>query len=141
MMGIAKNINALSLPAQKKILHTGDLAICDDDGDYQIIGRLKRFIKIIGQRINLDEVEQFYYEKKLTVVCSGQDDLLSCYIVKSSMTSEYSTDICQKLLGLFLNIHSSYCRCFLIDKVPYFSSGKINYPELTLLKKDQERGE
>ena len=140
MMGIAKNINALSLPAQKKILHTGDLAICDDDGDYQIIGRLKRFIKIIGQRINLDEVEQFFYEKKLTVVCSGQDDLLSCYIVKSSMTSEYSTDICQKLLGLFLNIHSSYCRCFLIDKVPYFSSGKINYPELTLLKKDEERG-
>jgi long-chain acyl-CoA synthetase len=140
MMGIAKNISGLSLPVQKQVLHTGDLALCDDDGDYQIIGRLKRFIKIIGQRINLDEVEQFFHERKLTVVCSGQDDLISCYMVKSSVTSEYSPDISQKLLSQFLNIHSSYCQCILIDKIPYSSSGKINYPALTSLNEDQEKG-
>jgi long-chain acyl-CoA synthetase len=139
MMGIAHNISELSLTTQEKILHTGDLAICDDDGDYQIVGRLKRFIKIVGQRINLDEIEQFFIEKKLTVVCSGQDNLLSCYIVKSSITSEHSAAICQKILSDFLNVHSSYCQCFLIDQVPYLSSGKINYPQLTQLNQTERR--
>jgi len=134
MMGLAKDIHAFNLPAQEQTLHTGDLAICDDDGDYQIVGRLKRFIKIVGQRINLDEIEQFFHEKKLTVVCSGQDDLLSCYIVKSSMPDEYYNVNFKKLVSQFLNVHSSYCQCFQIDEIPYLSSGKINYPQLALLQ-------
>ena len=38
------------------IMHTGDLAQRDADGCYYIIGRLKRFLKIFGLRIGLDEI-------------------------------------------------------------------------------------
>ena len=38
------------------ILHTGDTAIVDEDGYFTITGRIKRFIKLFGLRINSDEI-------------------------------------------------------------------------------------
>jgi len=134
MMGIANGIADLSLPAQVATLTTGDLAYQDEEGDFYIVGRLKRFIKILGQRINLDEVEHFFTEQKVTTVCTGRDDLLCCYFVMSTMANEQGIEFYKKLLSQFLNIHSSYCLCFMIDKIPYFSSGKINYAYLEQVK-------
>ena len=39
-------------------LFNGDLAKIDSDGFYYIVGRKKRFLKIYGNRVNLDEVEK-----------------------------------------------------------------------------------
>lgn len=137
MMGLADNLQALSLAAQTDVLRTGDLAVCDVDGDYTIVGRLKRFVKVIGHRINLDEVEQFLLSEQLVVACSGQDDLLRCYLVKSSLQPGQKIEDCQRLLGDYLQIHSRYCQWQLINELPYLASGKINYPQLekTILAK------
>ena len=40
------------------VLFTGDMALRDEDGFYYITGRKKRFIKLFGNRVNLDEAEQ-----------------------------------------------------------------------------------
>ena len=40
------------------VLKTGDMAKQDADGFYYIVGRKKRFLKLFGNRVNLDEVEQ-----------------------------------------------------------------------------------
>jgi len=59
------------------IMHTGDLARRDADGCYYIIGRLKRFLKIYGLRIGLDEVEQMIKaEYKTDCYCKGNDEKL-----------------------------------------------------------------
>lgn len=59
------------------IMHTGDLARRDADGCYFIIGRLKRFLKIFGLRIGLDEVEQIIKtEYKTDCYCKGNDEKL-----------------------------------------------------------------
>ena len=59
------------------IMHTGDLARRDADGCYFIIGRLKRFLKIYGLRIGLDEVEQMVKaEFNSDCHCKGDDDKL-----------------------------------------------------------------
>lgn len=59
------------------IMHTGDLACRDTDGYYFIIGRLKRFLKIYGLRIGLDEVEQMIKtEYKTDCYCKGDDEKL-----------------------------------------------------------------
>ena len=59
------------------IMHTGDLARRDADGCYYIIGRLKRFLKIYGLRIGLDEVENMIKaEYKTDCYCKGDDEKL-----------------------------------------------------------------
>lgn len=59
------------------VMHTGDLARRDADGCYFIIGRLKRFLKIYGLRIGLDEVEQMVKaEYKTDCYCKGDDEKL-----------------------------------------------------------------
>lgn len=59
------------------VMHTGDLARRDADGCYFIIGRLKRFLKIFGLRIGLDEVERMIKEEyKTDCYCKGSDEKL-----------------------------------------------------------------
>ena len=59
------------------VMHTGDLARRDADGCYYIIGRLKRFLKIFGLRIGLDEVERMIKaEYKTDCYCKGNDEKL-----------------------------------------------------------------
>ena len=59
------------------VMHTGDLARRDADGYYFIIGRLKRFLKIYGLRIGLDEVERMVKtDFKTDCYCKGDDEKL-----------------------------------------------------------------
>ena len=59
------------------VMHTGDVARRDADGCYFIIGRLKRFLKIFGLRISLDEVEQMIKaEYRTDCFCKGDDEKL-----------------------------------------------------------------
>lgn len=132
MMGLASNITDFNLPAQAQALHTGDLATCDSEGDFTIIGRLKRFIKVIGQRINLDEVEAFLLSKNIQAICCGKDDLIECYLLCSSLEEPLTLVEYQQMVAQFLNIHSRYCQCFIINEIPHLSSGKVDYQSLSL---------
>lgn len=59
------------------VMYTGDLARRDADGCYFIVGRLKRFLKIYGLRIGLDEVERMIKaEYKTDCYCKGDDEKL-----------------------------------------------------------------
>lgn len=68
------------------IMHTGDMARRDADGCYFIIGRLKRFLKIFGLRIGLDEVERMIKEKFETdCYCKGNDEKLIVLVTDSKL--------------------------------------------------------
>ncbi len=68
------------------IMHTGDLARRDADGCYFIIGRLKRFLKIYGLRIGLDEVERMIKsECKTDCYCKGDDEKLIVLVTDSKL--------------------------------------------------------
>src|SRR5262249_36924146 len=59
MMGYAET--AADLAAGNElggILRTGDLASVDSDGFFYLTGRLKRFAKLFGHRISLEDVEK-----------------------------------------------------------------------------------
>ncbi len=59
------------------ILFTGDLGYKDADGFFYVTGRMKRFIKIFGLRINLDEVQKMIENHfGISVACTGKDELL-----------------------------------------------------------------
>ena len=80
------------------IMHTGDLARRDADGCYFIIGRLKRFLKIFGLRIGLDEVERMIKsEYKTDCYCKGNDEKLIVLVTDSSLQDVLPTFIEEKI--------------------------------------------
>ena len=64
----------------KGILHTGDLATRDVDGYYYIVGREKRFVKLFGNRVNLDETERLIKVITPDCACIGVNDKMIIFI-------------------------------------------------------------
>ena len=59
MMGYAEQPRDLALgDVQRGVLRTGDLATVDADGFFTLAGRLKRFAKLFGRRVSLEDVER-----------------------------------------------------------------------------------
>ena len=79
------------------VMHTGDLARRDKDGCYFIIGRLKRFLKIYGLRIGLDEVERMIKaEYKTDCYCKGDDEKLVVLVTDARLQEVLPTFIEEK---------------------------------------------
>lgn len=79
------------------VMHTGDLARRDADGCYYIIGRLKRFLKIYGLRIGLDEVEQMVKaEFNTDCYCKGDDEKLVVLVTNAQLKEVLPTFIEEK---------------------------------------------
>jgi acyl-coenzyme A synthetase/AMP-(fatty) acid ligase len=79
------------------VMYTGDLARRDADGCYYIIGRLKRFLKIYGLRIGLDEVERMIKsEFETDCYCSGTDEMLSIRITNASIADKVAAFVEEK---------------------------------------------
>lgn len=79
------------------VIHTGDLARRDTDGCYFIIGRLKRFLKIFGLRIGLDEVELLIKSEFNTdCYCSGTDEMLNVNITNAVAADEIAAFVEEK---------------------------------------------
>ncbi len=107
-------------------LHTGDIAFFDENGFYFIVGRIKRFIKLFGNRVNLDELERLLLDSGVQSACIGKDNDLIIYILKSednTMVKEFLT----KKLG----IHFSVFEIRIIDEIPRNDSGKTLYSRLS----------
>jgi long-chain acyl-CoA synthetase len=107
------------------ILMTGDLALRDDDGFYYIIGRKSRFIKIYGNRVNLDEAEQLIKNITGDVACVGSDEKMIIYITDESLVSEVRSFIATKT---GINFRAFEVR--VIANIPKSSSGKLIYRDL-----------
>ena len=126
MMGYATKLEDLSKGDELKgILHTGDIAYKDKDGYFYIVGRLKRFIKIYGNRVNLDEVEQYLKSQKYNVLCTGIDNKL----MVATKEKDKIEEIKQKLIQKY-GFHHSVIKVKFIPKYPVTSAGKIKYSEL-----------
>jgi acyl-coenzyme A synthetase/AMP-(fatty) acid ligase len=133
MLGYALNMSELAAfnPAEK--LLTGDIAYQDEDGDFFIIGRKKRFIKLFGQRINLDEVEQLLVEKQLETYCCGDDTKLIVAVQKMNDIKVLRTTVSR-----LLNVHHSVVEVFLLDELPVTANGKKDYQAIMQLFNTRE---
>ena len=79
------------------VMHTGDLARRDADGCYFIIGRQKRFLKIFGLRIGLDEVERMVKSEFDTdCYCSGTDEVLDICITNTNVADRVPSFVEEK---------------------------------------------
>jgi acyl-coenzyme A synthetase/AMP-(fatty) acid ligase len=109
------------------VLMTGDMARRDKDGYYFITGRKKRFLKMFGCRVNLDETEHLIREAfpSLDVVCGGVDDTMNIFT-----TSHGATNDLVKFLVEKTGFNHSAFEVAEIKEIPRTESGKIRYNEL-----------
>lgn len=126
MLGYAKSIEDLSKGDEMHgILHTGDTATVDEDGYFTITGRMKRFIKLFGLRINLDDVEKKLEGRFHTpLACTGSDDKLIVAIEQE----EFSEPI-KKTIEELYHLHKSSFKVKVLQ-IPHFSNGKTDYMKL-----------
>jgi acyl-coenzyme A synthetase/AMP-(fatty) acid ligase len=103
------------------IMHTGDLARRDADGCYYIIGRLKRFLKIFGLRIGLDEVENLIHSNYDTdCYCSGDDEKLLIKLTNPAVAEEIPHFIEEKTHLFYQRVNVE-----IVDKILRNETGKV----------------
>ncbi|MEG2020145.1 MAG: AMP-binding protein [Oscillospiraceae bacterium] len=125
-LGYAENSEDLAMPDENKgRLITGDMAKVDAEGFYFIVGRKKRFLKLFGSRINLDEVEVLLKAKEWECACAGTDDNLKIYIINES-----DKENVVKYLSESLSISRAGFSVIVIDAIPRNEAGKILYSAL-----------
>jgi len=108
------------------VLHTGDVARRDTDGYYYITGRLKRFVKVWGNRCNLDATEQIVKSNVTTsCACVGVDDKITIFVTEKGLEEQIV-----KLLVEKTGLNNKAFDVRIIDAIPVKSSGKIDYPAM-----------
>ncbi|MFJ7669474.1 AMP-binding protein [Lysinibacillus sp. NPDC097195] len=127
MMGYAENLADLAKGYEHNgLLYTGDTAIVDEDGFFTITGRIKRFIKLFGLRINLDDVEKKLEEElQIPLACTGSDDKLIVAIEQEDFVEQV-----KEALERLYKLHKTAFKVKVIDEIPRFVSGKTDYMKL-----------
>lgn len=106
-------------------LHTGDIARFDEEGLFYITGRLKRFVKVWGNRCNLDAIEQLIKSVTTDCACTGVDDLITVYVTKEGLEESIKSLLVSKT-----GFNPQAFSIKHIDFIPKFESGKIDYKNL-----------
>jgi len=107
------------------ILRTGDVAKRDVDGFYFIVGRKKRFLKMFGNRVSLDEVEQLIKTAGYDCACGGTDDNLKIYVTNPDENDKMKNYITERT-----GINQAGFSFVYIDKIPRNEFGKVQYSAL-----------
>lgn len=108
------------------VYETGDIARKDEDGFFYIVGRKKRFLKLFGLRVSLDQSEKIIKDSLgIECACTGDDNKMLIYITQEGMKEEVKNLISEKtgLMAKSFEVRE-------IQSIPRFESGKINYKEL-----------
>ncbi|MDI6538468.1 AMP-binding protein [Pantoea ananatis] len=109
------------------LLITGDIATQHADGCFYIVGRKKRFLKIFGNRVGLDEMEQLLKTHfiGLDCACVGRDDQLTVFITQPDLADEV-----KRFASQVTKLHTSAFKINVVDTLVKTSSGKTHYERL-----------
>lgn len=108
-------------------LFTGDMAEFDNEGFYYIVGRKKRFLKIYGNRISLDETERLIKAEfpSLECACAGTDKMMMIYTTDSAENENIIEFISTKT-----GLNKAAFEVKNVNEIPKNASGKTLYDEL-----------
>jgi acyl-CoA synthetase (AMP-forming)/AMP-acid ligase II len=108
------------------VLSTGDIGWRDDDGFFHVSGRLKRFAKCQGRRVNLDDVER-RVESQFNVMASAVEHSKGLGIFFSGPAEAM---VVRSAVADFLMIPPAVIHCEALAQLPVLPTGKKDYRAL-----------
>ena len=112
------------------ILKTGDIGYFDKDHFFYIVGKKNRYIKIIGNRISLDELQKIIYEFGYkNVCCQNLKDTLDIFI-----NVENVEDKIQSYVAKYLSLNKSLIKINYLKSFPMTKNNKIDYNNIIFKK-------
>jgi long-chain acyl-CoA synthetase len=129
MMGYAEDREALTQgDLLNGVLYTGDLARVDEEGFFYLVGRLKRFAKLYGKRVNLADIEASV-ERNFPVhsaALEGKNKIRLFVALREEVDLGRIRRHAAELLGVTLTT----IEMNKVDAIPVTSSGKKDYKPL-----------
>ena len=131
MMGYAESQRDLGKADEHDgVLRTGDIGTVDEEGFFAITGRLKRFVKLSGNRYGLDEIEvQLTNLTKSNVAVAGRDERLGLWIESDDQDHHA---LVKAFLQEKYGLHHTLFRIHLVPKLPLLPTGKKDYAALVV---------
>lgn len=130
MMGYAEKAEDLSRPAELSELRTGDIAEITDLGLFRIVGRLKRFVKLFGLRLSLDQIEALLRKNDISAHAISHNDAL-VLLCRDPLMTEKAIHIVSTSYGLPTSaVHAGH-----LSELPLLSNGKTDMQGLQRIAK------
>jgi acyl-CoA synthetase (AMP-forming)/AMP-acid ligase II len=126
MMGYAEVPADLALgDVQRGVLRTGDLGTVDDDGYFTIVGRLKRFAKLFGRRVSLEDVEREVESAfPVRAIATESGERLGIHVAVDGAVRD---DAMVAHLARFLAVPPSAILVRRVAELPLTATGKKDY--------------
>ena len=113
----------------KGVLETGDIAKFDIDGYYYIVGRKKRFLKVYGNRVNLDELERIIKSHfNIELAIGGKDDNIYVFVLNDKQNESI-----KKFIEELTHLNHNAFHFKIVKEIPHNESGKVLYNRLNEL--------
>ena len=134
MLGYAESPGDLALGRTVDDLRTGDLARIDADGVVDIVGRLRRFVKVFGLRLDVGRIEQQVREQGVDALCVGDDSGLAVAVLDGADRAAV-----RELVVDRTGLPPVAVAVAAVDQVPRLANGKIDRTGLLDVVRDRSQ--
>lgn len=128
MLGYAEHPGDLAAGRTIEELRTGDLARKHANGLYEVVGRRSRFVKIVGLRIDLGQVEKMLAGLGIQAACAGSDRQLVV-----AVEGGHDPGMLAKILARDLGLPRAAVGVHAVEQLPRLATGKTDYPAVKAL--------
>ncbi|MBW0103591.1 AMP-binding protein [Pseudonocardia sp. KRD291] len=133
MVGYLNNTDATDATKDAEgYLHTGDIAVVDDEGVYSIVDRVKELIKYKGYQVPPAELEALLltHDKVADAAVIGVKDadgeeIPKAYVVKQAAGADLTEDDVMAFVASKVAPHKKVRVVEFIDQIPKSAAGKI----------------
>ncbi len=132
MLGYAESPADLAAGRSITELRTGDLARKHPAGVYEVVGRRSRFVKIVGLRVDLGQVERILADLGVQAAAAGTDDGLVV-----AVEGDHDTRLLGKVLAQGLGLPRAALELHTVRQLPRLATGKLDYPAVLALARPE----
>lgn len=136
MLGYAKTAGDLGKGRNINELRTGDLARQHPTGVYEVVGRRSRFVKIVGLRVDLGQVERILADLGVQAASAGTDGGLVV-----AVEGDHDTRLLGKVLAQGLGIPRAALQIHTVQHLPRLATGKLDYRAVLDLSRPEPQPE